>query len=416
MYEPLNFNADDVIALIPGMTGSNLNRVEVELTCPFCGKRKFALNRVKGLGHCFNAACPSDGRGFNLPQLYGAVYNLSIKESIIELKKRLGMDKDDGVIERPPRVVIQPPQTSKIASPDVLNNVYSAFLRELGLSDKNRMDLRSRGFSDESIEIGGYKTFPKKDEMDFFALCRRLMSQGLTLKGVPGFFQCKTGAWSFVPLTKGIIMPIRDYADRIVGLQIRKDDDQRVCDDSGKLEAKCSWFSSKNSNNGCGAEANVHFACDWIWDMNKNAYRPHFTCNNDIPNIVITEGMMKAELIHQFQPEYAVLSVPGVDALYKLPEALEQLKEYGAKQIMLAFDMDYENNPNVNKGMEKCKQIIKNAGLDLWVSPNGSDHLRWNTFVTVNKNGVKENLPLLKGLDDYLAYVKLGIVPVVKKA
>ncbi len=415
--EPLYFNPDSVVSLIPGMTRSNMNAVEVELTCPFCGKRKYGLNRSNGLGHCFNANCPSDGRGYNIWQLYGAVYGLSNGEAIKELKSKLGMDKgNDSAESIPKRIVYQPPKTSEIATPENLHKVYAAFLQELTLTDKNRLDLRARGFSDETIEACGFKTFPKKDEMDFFALCRRLMGKGLTLKGVPGFFQCKNGSWCFIPLTKGIIMPIRDYADRIVGLQIRKDDDLRVCDEEGKLEAKCSWFSSKNSNNGCGAQAFVHFACDWIWDKELNSYRPYFGHGKESnSDFILTEGMMKAELIHQFWPTTPCMSVPGVDALYHLPEALKKIKSYGCKRIMLAFDMDYETNPNVDKAMERCKAIIKQAGLELWITDKGNDHLRWNTSVTVTVNGESKSYPLLKGLDDYLAYKKLGIVPEVKK-
>lgn len=415
--EPLYFNPDDVMALIPGMAGTKMNAVDVEVTCPFCGKKKFYINRKTGLSHCFSASCSSKGRGFNIWQLYAAVYNISDREAIKELKARLGTKNDNySYKDRPQRVVIETNETSELASPDHLHKVYSAFLKELNLTDKNRMELYSRGFNDETIEMCEFKTFPKRDEINYFDLCKRLMGKGLSLKGVPGFFQCKNGSWSFVQITKGIIMPTRDYADRIVGLQVRKDDDLRVVHEDGKLENKCSWFSSKNSTNGCGSKTFVHFACDWIFDKELNCYKPYFISGEDKKvDFVLTEGMMKAALIHQFQPNLPVMSVPGVDALYKLPEALAVIKRYGARTIMLAFDMDYETNPDVAKGMERAKEMIKDAGLKLWVSDKGNDHLRWNTMVTITENGVSKTYPLLKGLDDYLAYKNLGIVPVIKK-
>ena len=409
--ESLKFDTDAVLALIPSMTGTKMNGVEVELTCPFCGRRKYGLNRETGLGHCWSAACPSDGRGYNIWQLYGAVYNLSNSAAIKELKDRLGMNSHDySRKDIPQRIVYEKPKQADIASPDVLDKVYTAFLLELNLADKNRLDLRSRGFDDETIEQCMFRTFPRKDEIDFYALCRRLISQGLTLEGVPGFYQCKNGSWCFVQVTKGIIMPTRDHKSRIVGLQIRKDDDLRVCNEDGKLEAKCTWFSSKNSRSGCGSSAPIHFACDWIWDNTEAAYKPYFKPGTK-RSVILTEGMMKAEIIHQFQPQFNVLSVAGVDNYKNLSSVLPKLKELGIEEIMLAFDMDYEKNENVEAAMDKTKDLILKSGISLWKSDKGTDHLRWNVNAVVDG----KTYPILKGLDDFLAYKNLKIVPQIVK-
>lgn len=411
--EPLKFDTDAVLSLIPSMVGTRMNGTEVELTCPFCGKRKYGLNRDSGLGHCWNAACPSDGKGFNIWQLYAAVNGLSNGEAIKEIKKRLGMnDYSPARAQIPQRIVYEAPKQSKVKNPDALDKVYTAFLLELNLCEKNRMDLKSRGFDDETIEQCMFRTFPRKDEIDFFALCRRLMSQGLSLEGVPGFYQCKNGNWSFVQVTKGIIMPTRDYKSRIVGLQIRKDDDLRVCDEEGKLEAKCTWFSSKNSRSGCGSSAPIHFACDWIWNAAEKCYVPYFKPGTK-KSVILTEGMMKAELIHQFQPQYNVISVAGVDNYKNLSATLPILKELGITEIMLAFDMDYEKNPNVDAAMQKTKSLIEKSGLTLWKSDKGTDHLRWNVNALAPDG---KTYPVLKGLDDFLAYKHLKIVPQIKKS
>ena len=408
----LKFNADEVISFIPAMAGRLMNKTEVELTCPFCGRPKYGLNRVEGIGHCWNAACPSGGRGFNMWQLYGAVYGLSDSAAIAELKKLTGMNNSDSCQARPDRVVIKAPETEEIASPEMRHKVYTAFLQELTLTEKNRLALMARGFTEERIEQCMFRTFPKRDEINYFDLCKRLMGKGLSLRGIPGFFQCKNGTWSFVQLTKGIIMPTRDYANRIVGLQIRKDDDLRVVDDEGKLEAKCTWFSSKNSNHGCGARSEVHFACDWIWDNQKNQYRPFY--DPDKIKVILTEGMMKAEIVNQIQPNTIVLSVPGVDALKHLKNALAAIKEIGINEIALAFDMDYETNKNVFAAMEKVKKLIKDAGLNLWTSPKGADHMRWDTYVEVEMpDGKTVRQSLLKGIDDLMAYRQYGIIPKV---
>ena len=409
--EPLSFNTDEVLALIPGMTGSRMNKSQLQLKCPFCGKPKYYIRRDNGLGHCMSTSCPSNAggsRGFNLWQLYGAVYGLSNSEAIKELKQRLGYN-DTRSEAIPQRVVYQAPEPLPIADAGTLNAVYEAFLEELKLADDHRMQLKARGFSDITIDACNFKSFPTREKTDYFALCRRLMSKGLSLKGVPGFFTCKNGSWCFRSVKRGIIMPTKDYTGRIVGLQVRKDDELRIEDEEGGLESKCSWFSSKSSTNGAGAKTFVHFACHWIWDNGLKGYRPYFDPQNS--RCILTEGMMKAELIHQFQPNTVVLSVPGVDALYHLEAALKALAEYGATTITLAYDMDYETNPNVQAAMEKTKKIIQNSGLNLWKSPKGTDHARWNVNVEIDG----EKVPLLKGMDDYLAYKNLGIIPQIKK-
>ena len=422
----MDIDVAKAIQYMPELQGQRLNGSEVTCTCPWCGKRKFSINIAKGISHCWNAACPSrqKSEGFNIVTLYAALQNekgrsISNREAFKELMELTGGScetTDRGNL--PARVVYQQPKNAELASPDNRNLAYNEFLEELILSEKNRNDLKARGFSDFLIEDLKFRTFPRKDEVDFFAICRRIQSKGISLKGVPGFFQCRNGAWSFVQVTKGIIMPQRDRHRRIIGLQIRKDDDLRVANDEGELEAKCVWFSSKSCSMGCGAKADVHFAADFIWDPSSCEFDPYVKRNKE-GNItaILTEGMMKAELIHQFMPNTLALSIPGVDVQNDLLPTFNYLKEsLGVDEVCLAFDMDYEKNPSVLAALEKAKEKVKKAGLKLWKSPQtGCDHLRWNTkVVTVLDDGSKETKDLLKGLDDYLAYKNLGIVPMLK--
>ncbi len=120
---------------------------------------------------------------------------------------------------------------------------------------------------------------------------------------------------------------------------------------------------------------------------------------------------MKAELIHQFQPQFNVISVAGVDNYKNLSAVLPLLKELGIEEIMLAFDMDYEKNENVEAAMNKTKDLILKNGLSLWKSEKGTDHLRWNVDAVVDG----KKYPVLKGLDDFLAYKNVGIVPRIVK-
>ncbi len=199
-----------------------------------------------------------------------------------------------------------------------------------------------------------------------------------------------------------MIMPCRNHKNQIVGLQIRKRDSLRKVRD-GELEAKCVWFSSAGRENGCSSGAPVHFSCDWIW--NKDHFDPYLKQKEGTrKGIAITEGFMKGDLLHMFRPDIPTIAVPGVNIIAPLKGILKELKEQGVEVVLLCFDMDYKTNPNVFKSMEDVKGIIKDAGMQ--VKP-----CNWVTTVKVDG----QEIDCLKGIDDYLAYKHLGIVPKIKK-
>lgn len=379
----------------------NGKRTEIYIKCPVCGGRRFSFNVAMGIGKCWNCDFSADSASY-----YAVTTGLSTKDARFDIENRLGIKKDGKSNEEklPPRIVYnttQPEAKKKPAS--VLNATYMAFLSELGLTEKNRMSLHARGMdNDDYISILNYKTFPRMDEIDYFALCKRLINSGFTLDGVPGFFKTKKGDYTFVQLTKGIIMPQKNYCNQIVGLQIRKDDDLRVfIEEKGEYEGKCGWFSSKNRNGGCPANANVHYACDWKFNTEKKLYEP--ICNRKA--FALTEGIMKADLFHFFCPHIPVISVPGVHALENLKCELIRLREdFGVETILLAYDMDYQTNPNVQEAMNKTINIIKEIGFKL-------EQKNWETKIVVENKVVG----CANGIDDYLAFALKKIVPQVQK-
>jgi len=268
------------------------------------------------------------------------------------------------------------------------------------LSNENRDNLLARGFNMSTIDMLGYKTFPRKNEIDYIALCKRLQQNQVSLKGIPGFYKAKYGDYSFVQLTKGIIMPIRNIHNEIIGLQIRKDDDKRVYQpDEGKLEAKCSWFSSKGFPHGTSAHGWVHYATDFRFDGNKT--KKWWAVVGD--TVILTEGAMKADLIHLLSG-VPTIAVPGVNNIVHLSKELTLLRKLGVKKILHCYDMDYKTNPNVANAMKKTKTLIEESGLEY-------QFCEWETKVNV----AGEYKEVLKGLDDYLAYIYKGIVPKVQK-
>lgn len=381
----------DVLYLLGIRT--NQSKVEVEIDCPFCHKKRFAINQVKGVGHCWSCDAP----GVDSVGLYAAYEGISLAEARAAIKEKLGIDQNNQRINNiPPRVVMRPPsEESKMADINHRNKVYQAFFDEITLSEKNKAMLIARGFDPEEIEAIGYRTLPARDEIDFIALCKRLQMAGHNLKGIPGFFQLRNGDWTFVSMTKGILMPQRDKENRIFGLQLRKDDDLRQYDpDTGKLEHKCCWFSSKNCRSGCGAEANesVHFATDF--KLKDGRFIPILG-----DTIILTEGSMKANLIHALMKNAPVISIPGVNILDPVEGIIPFLKEFEVKTILLCFDMDYKSNEKVQRALEKMENTIKKNGLNFiqkdWVSKVCVDDTTYD----------------LKGLDDYMAFHIKGILP-----
>jgi len=375
----------------------NTNHKDQPIKCPVCSGKRFIMQTAMGMGKCWQCEFRADTASY-----YAAEMGMTVAEARKDIEQKLGIDKDawKGNKERP--VYNTTPKVEQPERPDdkILDDTYRAFLAELKLIDKNKNHMKARcGCDDDQLAAWNYKTFPSMENTDYFALCKRLQRDGHILNGVPGFFRAKKGAgdFMFIHITQGIITPLVNYRNQIVGLQVRKDDDKRVYrEDLEDFEEKCSWFSSKSLACGGKAIAGVHYACDWKLDLETGTYKPVFE-----DGFVLTEGIMKADIIHYLMPNLPVIAVPGVNATNQLAIEIERLRSWGVKTILLCYDMDYKTNPHVQKALEKTKKIIEDAGMRLKT-------LEWETEVEGNDEIE------LKGLDDYLAYAKLGIVPKVK--
>lgn len=366
----------------------NPNVKENYVPCPFCGSKKFSMNIALETGHCWKC-----GEGADIVGYHAAMNNMSIEEAKKDLDQKVGAGSENFV--RPERIVFKDEPQSELAKIDQLDATYRAFLAELHLSEKNRAMLLARGFNLEDIERYGYKTFPAYSD-EYYAICRRLIAAGFNLEGVPGFFQTKRGDWTFMRSTQGIIIPQKTVNNKIFGLQIRKDDDLRVADSEGKLESKLTWFSSRDRKNGVKARADINFSCDFKYDQRTQKYWIY----SKSKKIILTEGGMKADLIHAIEPDMPVISVAGVNVIKHLGQTLKYLKKLGIEMVVLAFDMDYLTNPNVAEAMAEARNIITASGMEY-------KQLTWDTDASVDG----QNVSLLKGLDDYLAYHKRGITP-----
>ncbi len=392
MYKGYSWSCSDVLSLLK--VSYNPDKEEQMIECPFCGSKRFGMNIKKGTGRCFKCGATADSASY-----YAAATEQSLNEARDDIKKRLNIPDEYGKL--PERKVYKEKTQEELATIEVRDKTYRAFLEELMLSQKNYDNLKARGFSDDDIMAKGYKSFPSVENTSFEDICRRLISKGCILTGVPGFYKNNKDEWTFVRITPGIIIPQIGIHNQIEGFQIRKDDDLRREYD-GELEAKIVWFSSKGKSHGTGPHVTVHNATDFIFNKEKGQYEP--VLHGD--KVTLTEGGMKADLCAcLLENNASLIAVQGVHALNPLKEALLELKPYGLKTVNIAFDMDYLTNPNVKDAMVKVTSLIKELGY------NCENMMNWE----YKQKDASGNEFFLKGLDDYLAFQQRGIKPILVK-
>jgi hypothetical protein len=249
------------------------------------------------------------------------------------------------------------------ADADLLHRAYSGLLARLQLSKAHREALRGRGLSDAEIDRREYRSLPVQGRARLAGELREL--HGDALLTVPGFI-LKPGEGGKPYLTiagaKGLLVPVRDPAGRVVALLVRRDgkkDEPKGKDDGPRY----SYLSSaRHGGPGPGTPAHVPLG----------VAAPCPTCR-------LTEGPLKADVAQ------ALSGVPTVGAAsagsWRL--ALDAIAALGAATVRLAFDADALDNPRVARDLTNCAEAAEAAGLAVAVE-------RWD-----GADG--------KGIDDLLA-------------
>lgn len=340
------FHMWDVISIL-GIPMPPSGQSSYYVQCPCCDdnprKKHLNINLKKEVFRC--PRCGVSGGIFDLYSLYTGVSRKKVREALVE---RLGVPENFHRSKR----VIQPQMNDEcpITDIDTRHATYSAFLSKLTLAADHKKNLLGRGLTETDIASLGYKTTPV---VGMAAIANQLQSEGMYLAGVPGFYRDGNGNWTFVNEKRGILIPVRDKQGRIQGLQIRRDNVTR---------RKFRWVSSTGQKDGCRAESWTHLAGP-VRHM-----------------IVLTEGPMKADVIHALTG-LTVLAVPGVNALNQLKAALSDLKLEGLVEIKTAFDMDFCTNHHVQNGYNNLLQLLDNMDFQFGI-------YLWD--------------PRYKGLDDYI--------------
>ena len=361
------FSTFPIVASLLGLKAKKVGHNEYKYPCPKCnGKYSFEANDV--FGHCFS--CDSN---MNYQSYYAEWRGITLKAAKEEILSATGHQ------------VVLPQETNDdvpISNITVRHQAYSSLLSKLRLSDAHTKNLLNRGLSKEDIVRLGYKTFPTVASKRF-ELTKQIIHEGLSVKGVPGFYVEKDGKPTFVYRKRGIMVPYRDFNNLIQGFQVRKDDELLKIDEDGDKENKYDWLSSKGRNKdgrtgGCGPRAYIHFACNFYYDFAAGVEKPFLA-----ETIFITEGAMKADIIHALSGK-PVIAVAGVNSLTELPKVLKQLKG-SVKRIVNCYDMDYLTNKHVAKACEKLQKMIEKEGFTF-------ERLTWDEKC--------------KGYDDYLLAMK----------
>lgn len=281
-----------------------------------------------------------------------------------------------------------------------LDTIYNDFLRMLPLSKKHyrkmaedgwplklikESQIRSLAFKKQYDSNSGYYS----DHAERYNICRQLLEQHSTLKGVPGFYQEPSGQWTFVG-KPGMLIPLYDMEGKLYRLRLRLDRPEK--DENGKERNKYKNFSSyKESKDDNGVLSNVY--------LNGCRARSHigiyFHPGQDDPSICyITEGEKKA-IIANFFLKHIVISLPGITSYSKLLEknhsgnnVLDFLSNIGCKSAVIAYDADKYINKNVLRCEQKLAELMLKASFSTYIAD-------WNPGFG-------------KGLDDMLV---LGVRP-----
>jgi hypothetical protein len=258
-------------------------------------------------------------------------------------------------------------KNSEIADIETIHQTLSVLFSMLRLSEYHREKLRNRGLSDEQIDRFGYKSTPLSHLC--LQLTERLIQQGCTVQGVPGFYLNDNGRWTvkFHKKTTGILIPIKGIDGLLRGAQIRLDVPIKDENDNEKEGTKYLWFSSSNKNMGATSGSPVHFIG-----------------NPFARTVYVTEGALKGDVAHCLMNR-SFACVAGANNLSQLDPMFSLLAHNGTKLIVEAYDMDKYRNEMVAKSASKIYGMAHKYNME-------SRRLTWN--------------PDYKGIDDWQLALK----------
>jgi hypothetical protein len=248
---------------------------------------------------------------------------------------------------RPPPVLL-PAVTKARASDDVLDQVYTALLSTLSLSDRHRAQLRQRGLSDEDITWRGYRTLPQQGRA---SVAKRILALfgPETCGAIPGLHMVERDGrrWCSLAGASGLVIPLRDPAGRVIALSVRSDDPD--------ADSRYSAISSSKYG-GPGPGAPIHIPLT----------------RAPVDGVIrLTEGALKADVATALGQLFTV-GLPGVSGVGK---AIPLLRVRKVSEARLAFDADASRNLHVAMALRQAVRTLRAQGfrvcLETWDEAQG---------------------------------------------
>ena len=325
-------------------------RDEVSVFCPNCdrdqkGRKHLCISMRTGVWNC-----PRCGAHGGVLGLYGLFRDCDNRTAVKEL---IAWRNGGGTVAAAPEQTVQKTECD-LAPLEKRDDAYIRLLFAAGLRDEHKAALAKRGIPERYMYRYASTPLPGTE----IELCRKIMSDGIDLDGVPGFFKLRSGDWTIVRQKSGIMIPVTTEDGQTEGIQVRLDN---------VTERKYRWLSSSGYDYGTGAKAACHIAGEASESM------------------LLTEGALKADIIYGLSGR-SVIAVPGVNALSYLDEAIDRLQEkIGLKEIWICYDMDMYDNEHVRHANARLLEMLKAKGIT-------ARNYRWDRR--------------FKGLDDYLLAVR----------
>ena len=282
--------------------------------CPLCGdhRGKLYLKTSRDVWHC--NYCQESG---GMLALYAKVYGISNADAYREICEALQTGdyapEYQSYQNRQPQEIAQSARAPRQAIHQTLSMLFSM----LSLTPKHRAHLREvRGLTDDQVERFGFKSTPPPYLCK--SLTARLLKQGCTLQGVPGFYLTEDGRWTvrFGTRTAGILIPARSADGLVCGAQIRLDipirEENAPADKEG---TKYLWLSSSSKPMGTSSESPIHFVGD--------------PCSRVV---YVTEGLLKADICHALMNR-TFAATAGANNVSKLDVLFAFLKKNGTEAV-----------------------------------------------------------------------------------
>ena len=305
--------------------------------CPFCGDSQKSQKH----GHLYlkpstgEYKCQRCGVGGYTVGLYARLRGVDTKLAYAELVHYTMSGFPE--VRYDSSKIIQAVPEEPVAPVEHRNKVYTSLIKILPLLPAHRADLLRRGLSEALIERNGYRSLPVVPK-NRLIVCGKLLSQEHDLTGVPGFYINEAGEWDMMSVS-GYLIPVRDPGGMVQGMQIRLENPK-----DGK---KYIWFSSRGRPGGCGARVWVHVAEPLGVSYEKRVW--------------VSEGPLKADIgAHYLGVRF--LGVPGAAAWSNV---IETARAIGVREIVLAYDADQRENPEVKKAAVELAEELRLNRIDV---------------------------------------------------